>query len=82
MCGPTEVVRKFPGMYVVLRESLEREGERERGRDRQREKEREAREREREGPRLRVATVRSGAPRSQAAGCLVRLQLPRTPHSR
>ena len=29
---------------------------------------------EREGPRLRVATVRSGAPRSQAAGCLVKLQ--------
>ena len=41
--------------------------ERERGRDR---------ERGREGPRLRVTTVRFGAPRSQAAGCLIRLQLP------
>ena len=46
---------------------------RERGRER---------EREGEGPRLRVATVRSGAPRSQAAGCLVRLQLPRSPSTR
>ena len=40
------------------------------------------REREREGPRLRVTTVRSGAPRSQAAGCLVRLQLPQSPSTR
>ena len=31
---------------------------------------------------MRVATVRFGAPRSQAAGCLVRLQLPRSPSTR
>ena len=31
---------------------------------------------------MRVATVRSGAPRSRAAGCLVRLQLPQSPSTR
>ena len=31
---------------------------------------------------MRVTTVRSGAPRSQAAGCLVRLQLPPSPSTR
>ena len=36
----------------------------------------------REGPRLRVTTVLSGAPRPQAAGCLVRLQLPPSPSTR
>ena len=38
--------------------------------------------REREGPRLRVTTVQFGAPRPQAAGCLVRLQLPPSPSTR
>ena len=37
---------------------------------------------EREGPRLRVTTVQFGAPRPQAAGCLVRLQLPPSPSTR
>ena len=37
---------------------------------------------EREGPRLRVTTVRFGAPCPQAAGCLVRLQLPPSPSTR
>ena len=40
------------------------------------------REREREGPRMRVTTVRFGAPRSQAAGCIIRLQLPPGPSTR
>ena len=42
----------------------------------------EKRENEREGPRLRVTTVQFGAPRPQAAGCLIRLQLPPSPSTR